>query len=71
SCWTLMLLMLLMGSGHFAAMIAVTLFVLAERLENPAPLAWRLRGAGKTLRIAAAQARMRLAPRGGISEVLP
>jgi predicted metal-binding membrane protein len=71
SCWTLMLLMLLMGSGHFAAMIAVTLFVLAERLENPAPLAWRLRGAGKALRIAAAQARMRLAPRGGISEVLP
>jgi predicted metal-binding membrane protein len=69
TCWALMLLMLLMASGHFAAMLAVTLFVLAERLENPAPLGWRLRGTGKALRIVAAQARMRLAPQGGVSEV--
>jgi hypothetical protein len=44
-------------------MIAVTLFVFAERLESPGPLAWRWRGPGKALRIATAQARMRLAPR--------
>ena len=71
TCWALMLLMLLMGSGHFAAMIAVTLFVFVERLENPAPLAWRLRGAGKALRIVTAQARMRLAPRRSFEEALP
>jgi|HubBroStandDraft_6_1064221.scaffolds.fasta_scaffold151119_2 predicted metal-binding membrane protein len=71
TCWALMLLMLLVGSGHFAAMLAVTLFVLAERLENPAPLGWRLRGAGKALRIVTAQVRMRLAPPAGIGEVLP
>jgi predicted metal-binding membrane protein len=61
SCWALMLLPLLAGHGHIFPMIAVALFIFAERLESPAPLAWRWRGLGKALRIILAQARMRLA----------
>lgn len=57
ACWALMLLPLLAGHGHVMAMIVVTLFVFAERLERPAPLEWRWRGPGKALRIAAAQIR--------------
>jgi predicted metal-binding membrane protein len=60
SCWALMLLTLLIGQGQMLGMIAVTLFVFAERLESPAPLKWRWRGPGRALRIAVAQARMRL-----------
>jgi predicted metal-binding membrane protein len=60
ACWALMLLPLLTGHGHVFAMIAVTLFVFAERLESPASLAWRWRGPGKALRIIFVQARMRL-----------
>ena len=63
ACWALMLLPLFAGPAHLAAMVAVTLFVCAERLEAAAPLAWRWRGPGKALRIVAAQAAMRLAPR--------
>jgi predicted metal-binding membrane protein len=60
SCWALMLLTLLIGQGHILGMIAVTLFVFAERLENPARLKWRWRGPSRALRIAVAQMRMRL-----------
>jgi predicted metal-binding membrane protein len=60
SCWALMLLTLLIGQGQILGMIAVTLFVFAERLESPARLKWRWRGPGRALRIAVAQARMRL-----------
>jgi predicted metal-binding membrane protein len=56
ACWALMLPMLLAGEGQFLAMIAVTLLVFAERLERPAPLAWRWRGTGKAWRIVLAQA---------------
>jgi predicted metal-binding membrane protein len=70
ACWPLMLLTLLVGNGHVLAMIAVTLFVLAERLESPAPLAWRWRGPGKALRLIPAQARLRLAPRIRITEAV-
>jgi predicted metal-binding membrane protein len=63
ACWALMLLPLVVGRGHLLAMIAISLFVFAERLENAAPLTWRWRGVGKALRIATAQARMRLARR--------
>lgn len=62
ACWALMGLTLFVGQGHVLAMIAVTLFVFAERLESPEPLTWRWRGPGKALRIAMAQARMSLAP---------
>jgi predicted metal-binding membrane protein len=55
ACWALMLPMLLIGQGQLAAMIAVTLFSVAESLEKPAPLAWRWRGGGKALRIVAAR----------------
>jgi predicted metal-binding membrane protein len=60
ACWALMLLPFLAALGHVVAMIAVTLFVAAERLESPAPLTWRWRGAGRALRIVAAQTRLRL-----------
>jgi len=63
ACWALMLLPLFAGPVHLAAMLAVTFFICAERLEAAAPLAWRWRGAGKALRIIAAQTTMRLAPR--------
>jgi predicted metal-binding membrane protein len=68
ACWALMLLMLVVDHGHLLVMAGVTLFVLAERLENPAPLAWRWRGPDKALRIIMAQARMRLAPRSYLGE---
>ena len=58
ACWPLMLLPLIVGHGHFWAMIGVTLFAFAERLERPASLAWRWRGPGKALRIAIAQVRL-------------
>ncbi len=60
SCWALMLLTRLIGQGHILGMIAVTLFVCAERLESPARLKWRWRGPSRALRIAVAQARIRL-----------
>jgi hypothetical protein len=42
-------------------MAAVALFLFAERLEDPAPLAWGWHAPGKALRIVVAQARVRLA----------
>jgi predicted metal-binding membrane protein len=66
TCWALMLLTLLVGNGHVLWMVAVTLFVFGERLESPAPRIWRWRGPGKALRIALAQARMRLAPQNRV-----
>jgi predicted metal-binding membrane protein len=54
ACWALMLPMLLIAEGQFVAMIAVTLFGLAESLESPARLAWRWRGGAKVLRALAA-----------------
>jgi predicted metal-binding membrane protein len=63
ACWALMLLPLSAGQGHMWTMLAVMLFVFAERLENAAPLAWRWRGPGKAIRIIVAQARMNLARR--------
>jgi predicted metal-binding membrane protein len=71
ACWALMLLPLFLVQAHLLAMIGVTLFILAERLENPAPLAWRWRGAGRAPRIIAAQARMQLAPGSNVREVSP
>lgn len=70
ACWALMLLPLLLAQAHLLGMAAVTLFILAERLENPAPLAWRWRGPGRALRIVAAQARFHLARRSN-REVSP
>ena len=71
ACWALMLLPLFLVQAHLLAMAAVTLFILAERLENPAPLAWRWRGPGRALRIIAAQAHIHLFPKNTIREVSP
>lgn len=60
SCWALMLLTFLISQGQTLAMIAVTFFVFAERLESPARLKWRWRVPGRALQIAVAQVRMRL-----------
>jgi predicted metal-binding membrane protein len=66
SCWALMLATLLIGQGQILGMIAVTLFVFTERLESPTRLKWCWRGPSRALRMAVAQARMRLtAARGG------
>ena len=54
ACWALMLPMLLIGQGQLPAMVVVTLFSLAETIEDPAPLGWRWRGGAKALRILAA-----------------
>jgi predicted metal-binding membrane protein len=43
SCWALMLLPWLAPGGHVVAMAAVTLWVIAERLDRPARPRWRLR----------------------------
>jgi predicted metal-binding membrane protein len=71
ACWALMLVTLFVAQGHVLWMVAVTLFVFGERLESPAPLLWRWRGVGKALRIAMAQASMRLVPRSCIRETSP
>jgi predicted metal-binding membrane protein len=59
SCWALMLPMLVMSQGHMLGMLPVTLFAFGERFEGPAPLAWRWRGPGRALRIAATRATLR------------
>ncbi|AGK51723.1 hypothetical protein BTI_3838 [Burkholderia thailandensis MSMB121] len=61
NCWALMLLPLLAGHAHVPATIAVMCFIVAERLERPATPAWRCRGPGKAMRIAAAKVRAKLA----------
>lgn len=60
ACWALMLLPLLLSSGHGAAMAAVALWLLAERLETPMPAGWRLRAPVTAVRLALAQVRMGL-----------
>lgn len=69
ACWALMLLMLLAGKGQFPAMIAIMLFLLAERLEGPAPLAWQWRGGAKAIRLIAARLRIRTGSLNPIAEV--
>jgi predicted metal-binding membrane protein len=60
SCWALMLLPLLVTRGHVAAMAAVTLWLLGERLDKPMPPRWGWRAPRKAARLAVAQVRMRL-----------
>jgi predicted metal-binding membrane protein len=55
SCGPLMLLPMLLGRGHLAAMAAVTLWVAGERFEAPAAPRWRVRGPGHAVRIAGAR----------------
>ncbi|HEX3917024.1 MAG TPA: DUF2182 domain-containing protein [Caulobacteraceae bacterium] len=56
-CWALMLVPLLAPGAHLAAMAGVALWLLAERLDRPAPARWRLRTPAKALRLVAARAR--------------
>ena len=51
SCWALMLFPIVLPQGHLVAMIAVSVLMFAERLENPARPVWRFRGLGKATRI--------------------
>jgi predicted metal-binding membrane protein len=51
ACWPLMLTMLVLDRGQLPVMAAIGLFLAAERLERPAPLAWRWRGAGRATRM--------------------
>jgi predicted metal-binding membrane protein len=60
ACWALMLIPMLLPRGHVIAMAAATVLIVSERLEQPRPLRWRMRGAGKALRILSAQTRIRL-----------
>jgi len=61
TCWALMFLPLFLGHAHIIAMIVISLFVFAERLERPSRLRWSWRGPNKMLRIALNQMCMRLA----------
>jgi predicted metal-binding membrane protein len=60
TCWALMWLTLFVGQDHILAMIAVTLFIIAERLDSPGPAVWAWRVPNKALRLVSIQARMRL-----------
>lgn len=44
SCWLNMLWPMLLPAGHHAAMLAVALLMVCERLDPGAPPMWRLRG---------------------------
>jgi len=66
SCWALMLLPLLIGphgpakAGHYmplhvAAMLLVSLWIAAERLDRPMPRAWRVRAPERAVRLVCAR----------------
>ena len=58
TCWALMLLPLSISNLHMPVMATVALFVAAERVERPAPVAWQWRWPGKAVRILAARLRL-------------
>jgi predicted metal-binding membrane protein len=59
SCWALMLLPMLLPSGHLIAMAAAAFLVFSERLERPMAPAWEWRGLSGVKRLLTAQARVR------------
>jgi len=59
-CWALMMFPMLLPEGHLAAMAAVAVLVFCERLEDPEPPRWQLRGLGRASRILIARTRLRL-----------
>jgi predicted metal-binding membrane protein len=59
SCSGLMLFPMLLPEGHLMAMAAVAILVFCERLENPEPPRWKMRGFGKAGRMIAARIRIR------------
>ena len=64
SCWAWMLCPMLLPHGHLIAMAAVAILLFCERLEQPQPPSWRVRGLGKAARILIAQARIHLRTNG-------
>jgi len=54
ACWPLMLATLVLERGMIGAMVGCTIFLVAERLEPPAPLAWGWRGTNAAARLIAA-----------------
>ena len=65
-----MLLPLLVGYGHLGVMCAVALWLAAERLHDPQPLRWRLRGPGKVVRLVVAHLRTQIGRSSGRHEVV-
>ena len=59
SCGAAMLVSMLLPEGHLAAMAAVAILAYCERLEDPEPPRWKLRGTGKAWRMTAARLRIR------------
>lgn len=59
SCTAWMLLALVMPEGHLVAMAAIALLVFCERLEDPQPPTWKMRGLGKAGRMIVAWTRLR------------
>lgn len=60
SCWAVMLLPAAFLRFHLLAMAAITLWLVAERLETPVAPRWRWRGPTKGLRILYMQMQIRL-----------
>jgi predicted metal-binding membrane protein len=58
SCSALMVLPLLFTRGHLAVMAGVTLWIAGERLDEPMPPRWRVRGPVRIVRVALGQARV-------------
>lgn len=58
SCWAWMLFPLFVPSVHILAMVVTAVLIFCERLDDPAPLSWRLRGLGRARRIIAGQVRI-------------
>ena len=60
SCWAMMLAPMLLPRWHVLAMAMVSVLMVGEWLEHPAPPSWRWRGICRLKRLAVAQARVRL-----------
>jgi len=58
SCGALMFVTELLPVGHLAAMVAVTIWLVAEKLNRTEPPRWRVRGVGKAIRLTYAQTRL-------------
>jgi predicted metal-binding membrane protein len=58
SCSWLMLLPMLLPKDHLLAMAAVAVLIFCERLEDPEPPTWKMRGLGKATRMVVARIRI-------------
>jgi predicted metal-binding membrane protein len=58
SCWSLMLIPYAFPAYHLTAMAVLTMWILAERLENPAPPIWRMRAPARAVRIVMVRVQM-------------